>query len=302
MSSTKKSSGLHPRNIHTAGYDFKRLTKANEDLTPYLLETQTGNTSIDFADPNAVFELNKSLLKSYYNIENWSILKGSLCPAIPGRADYMHYLADLLATDHDGEIPKGEKVHILDVGTGSSAIYPLLGQRIYGWSFVGTDIDENALNHARNLIKTNKAFKKQIQFQLQENPKHIFESILQKDDRFDAVVCNPPFFKSREENWQKTTRKFNNLHKNPEKIPVQNFAGHANELWCEGGEKQFVRNMIYESMKYKTQLGWVTSLISDKNNLKPLIAVLEYNKAAKIEIIQTAQGNKIGRILAWKWA
>lgn len=301
MSSTKKSNSLHPRNLHTAGYDFKRLTDANKDLAAYLVETPTGNTSIDFANPLAVFELNKSLLKVYYNIDNWSILKGSLCPAIPGRADYMHYLADLLASDNNGEIPKGEQVKILDIGSGSSAIYPILGQRLYGWSFVGTDIDENAVNHARNIVKSNAALKKQIVFQLQDNSQHVFESIIQKDDHFDAVVCNPPFFKSREENWERTTRKFHNLTKNPEKIPVQNFAGHPNELWCEGGEKQFVRNMIYESMKFKKQLGWITSLISDKDNLKPLVAVLEYNKASKVEIIKTAQGNKVGRILAWKW-
>jgi len=33
----------------------------------------------------------------------------------------------------------------LDIGTGASAIYPLLGARVYGWSFLGTDIDEYVL-------------------------------------------------------------------------------------------------------------------------------------------------------------
>jgi len=92
-----------------------------------------------------------------------------------------------------------------------------------------------------------------------------------------------------------------NLIKKTDKLPVQNFGGHPNELWCEGGERQFVRTMIYESMPFKDRLGWITTLISDKENLKPLIAVLEYNKASKVEVITMRQGHKVVRILAWKW-
>lgn len=301
MDSKKKKNVLHPRNIHQSGYDFSKLEEANPALKDYIIQTPVGTISIDFANPKAVIELNKALLKAYYNIQNWSILKHSLCPPIPGRADYIHYVADLLAADNNGVIPTGPKINVLDIGTGSSLIYPILGERIYGWSFLGTDIDVTVLNHARSLVKKNSGLAKKIVFQLQEDKGHIFEGILQKDDYFDLVVCNPPFYKSREENWQKTSKKFHALHKNKAVLPVQNFGGHPNELWCEGGERKFVRDMINESMRFKTQLGWITSLVSNKENLKPLIAVLEYNKAAKIEIINIAQGQKAIRILAWKW-
>lgn len=34
----------------------------------------------------------------------------------------------------------------LDVGTGASCIYPLLGHRVYGWNFMGSDIDRWAVS------------------------------------------------------------------------------------------------------------------------------------------------------------
>lgn len=301
MDSKKKKNIFHPRNIHHAGYDFSRLEVANPALKDHIIQTAFDKISIDFANPKAVVELNRALLKAYYNVQNWSILKHSLCPPIPGRADYIHYVADLLAADNSGTIPIGPQINVLDIGTGSSLIYPILGERIYGWSFLATDIDITVLNHGKSLIKTNSGLSKKITLQLQENKTHIFEGILRKDDYFDLVVCNPPFYKSREENWQKTSKKFHNLHKNKGILPIQNFGGYPNELWCEGGERKFVRDMINESMHFKKQLGWITSLISNKENLKPLIAVLEYNKASKIEIINTTQGQKAIRILAWKW-
>jgi len=301
MNAKKTKHAMHPRNTHQTGYDFPTLTKAHPALQAYVIETAFGSTSIDFANPEAVVALNTALLKAYYNIQNWSILKNSLCPPIPGRADYIHYAADLLAAEHDGTIPTGAKVNVLDIGTGSSLIYPILGERMYGWSFLATDIDRNALNHAGALIKNNSGLSKKITLQLQDNREHIFGGIIQQGDHFDLVVCNPPFFQSREDNWQKTSKKFNNLHKGKEELPVRNFGGHPNELWCEGGERKFVRTMINESMQYKKQLGWVTSLISNKENLKPLIATLEYNKASKVEVIDMAQGQKAIRILAWKW-
>jgi len=215
--------------------------------------------------------------------------------------DYIHYLADLLASENGEEIPKGKSVKILDIGTGASAIYPILGAQEYGWTFVGTDIDESALHYARQNVTKNPWLKKQIEFRTQSNKSNMFEGVLTANDNFNAVICNPPFYKSREDNWKSTTKKFGNLNKNKETLPQQNFGGHPNELWYEGGERAFIRNMIYESMKYKAQLGWCTSLVADKENLKPLIAVLEYNKAQKVIVIPMAQGNKISRILAWKF-
>lgn len=294
------SSSLHIRNKHKDGYNLKKLANSNPKLKEYIFINDWQKETIDFANPEAVFELNKGILFSDYKIKHWELNKNSLCPAIPGRVDYIHHIADLIS-EGAAKTKTGSKVKILDIGTGSSLIYPILGAQEYEWDFIATEIDKNSIYHAEMNINKNAWLKKKIQLRFQDNSEHILKGILFKEDKFDAIICNPPFFKSREDNWKSSTKKFQNLSKNKETPTVQNFAGHPNELWCPGGEKAFITKLIYESKEFKNQLNWITSLVSSKESLKPLVAVLEYHKAAEIKIIEMKHGQKATRILAWKW-
>ena len=85
---------------------------------------------------------------------NWEIPKGYLCPPIPGRADYIHHISDLLASSNNGIIPK-DKVRGLDVGVGANCIYPIIGSSIYDWNFVGSDIEIESINSVENIINSN---------------------------------------------------------------------------------------------------------------------------------------------------
>lgn len=303
MSKNKKSSNskLHPRNKHQNGYDMQRLHAANPALLPYIHINDFGKETIDFADPKAVLELNRALLYADYNMKYWDIARNSLCPAVSGRVDYIHYIADLLSEGNNGIVPTGNQIKILDVGTGSSAIYPILGCHEYDWDFVGTEIDRNSINIAKGNLNKNAWLKKKVELRLQPDKERILTAVVGEQDRFDAVICNPPFFKSREENWKASTKKFANLQKNKNIPTVQNFGGLSNELWYPGGEKAFITQMIYDSRTLQKSFGWITSLVADKDHLKPLRAVLEYNKAKEIRIIETKQGHKTSRILAWRW-
>ncbi|MBI9098576.1 MAG: RlmF-related methyltransferase, partial [Spirochaetaceae bacterium] len=113
-------SKLHERNIHRDRYDLDALIKVLPELQEYTIKNPSGEKTIDFSDPKAVLSLNKALLKKYYNVENWMIPKGYLCPPIPGRADYIHYAADLLGEMNNGDVPRGKRVNVLDVGTGAN--------------------------------------------------------------------------------------------------------------------------------------------------------------------------------------
>ncbi len=294
-------SKLHPRNKHRNGYQMDKLCKSNPALLAFVFTNDFGTQSIDFANPKAIFELNKALLVNEYKIKNWQISPNSLCPGVPGRADYVHYLADILAKDNNGQIPTGEKVKVLDIGTGSSIVYPLIGAQEYLWDFIATEIDPKSIQCAEINVNKNIWLKKKIQLRFQDDKEQILQGIIFEKDRFDAVMCNPPFFKSREDNWKVSSKKFQNLHKAKETPTVQNFSGHPNELWYPGGEKAFISKLIYESMQLKEHLNWVTTLVSSKDHIKPLVAILEYHKAAAIEIIPMQQGQKVSRILAWKW-
>ncbi|WP_026955924.1 23S rRNA (adenine(1618)-N(6))-methyltransferase RlmF [Algoriphagus vanfongensis] len=293
-----EKSGLHPRNIHQDRYDLKKLQEVFPELSEFVFTNQYGNETVDFSDPKAVISLNKALLMAYYKIGFWEIPEGFLCPPIPGRADYIHYLADLLAQVNKDKIPGENKVQVLDIGTGANLIYPILGNAIYNWGFVGAEMNEPALENAQTIIEKNSGLDQKIILRQQTNPTQIFKGIIHADDFFDLTVCNPPFHESEAEAQKGTERKLKNLKLKKKEL---NFGGKAGELWCEGGEKQFLRNMIQESQLFKHQVFWFTSLVSKESNLKPLLQHLKKAGVAESKVIDMAQGNKKSRLLAWTY-
>jgi 23S rRNA (adenine1618-N6)-methyltransferase len=229
-SASPTGTALHPRNRHQGRYDFATLTAAVPALSAFLLKTPGGEASIDFGDSAAVRALNRALLKTQYGIAHWDLPDGYLCPPIPGRADYLHGLADLLAESNAGDIPKGAAIHALDIGTGANLIYPLLGHREYGWRFVGTDIDATALRAAGAIVAAN-GLRKAIELRHQAEPAHIFAGLLHDGETFDITLCNPPFHASAEDAARGSKRKWRNLGKtdaSPAGVRL-NFGGRSTE-------------------------------------------------------------------------
>jgi len=292
---------LHPRNKHNGRYDFDLLIQASPALAPYVKLNAYNDASIDFANPQAVKALNKALLIQHYNILDWDIPPQYLCPPIPGRADYLHYLADLLAETNHGKIPHGDTIRLLDIGVGANAIYPLIGNREYGWRFVGADIDATALANAQQILHANAGLTASIELRLQASPTSIFKGIIQPDDFFNLTLCNPPFHASLVEAQAGTQRKWQNLGVNTGKSKALklNFGGQAAELYCDGGEVAFVSRMIEESMQFKNQCTWFTTLISKTTNLPSVYSALKKVHALKVKTIDMAQGQKQSRIVAW---
>lgn len=285
---------LHPRNRHRGLYDFKQLIKSCPDLAKFVTTNNYGNESIDFANPIAVKTLNKALLKSFYNII-WDIPEHFLCPPIPNRADYIHSIADLLSDSNGGIVPQGKKISILDIGVGANCIYPLIGHREYGWSFIATDIDPHAISIANGIITQN-GLRESIEIRLQKSPSNIFEGILE-NCIFDVSMCNPPFHASQSEANAGTKRKWKNLHK---KTSLLNFGGQSNELWCPGGEVSFIKQIIKESVHVKCN--WFTSLVSKEESLPAIYSALDKIKASEVRTINLGQGQKKSRIVAWKFS
>lgn len=293
---------LHPRNRHQGRYDFPSLIKAHPELGKFTITNPYGKPSIDFANPEAVRVFNRALLKAQYGIQHWDIPADYLCPPIPGRADYIHVLADLLAEDCGGEIPRGVQVRALDIGVGANCIYPLLGHSDYRWRFVGSDIDAVALASARTIVQAN-GLGKVISLRQQANRKHILTGLLQDDERFDVTLCNPPFHASREEATRGSQRKWKNLGKQDpkRKLPVLNFGGQSNELWCEGGEFRFVTQLVEESVQYAGQVLWFTSLVSKASNLPGIEAALRKAGVKAQQVVAMGQGQKQSRMVAWSF-
>ncbi len=293
---------LHPRNRHQGRYDFEKLKASYPELSNFVAKNKYGDDSIDFANPEAVKALNRALLKDYYGIVQWDIPANYLCPAIPGRADYIHNIADLLASTRRGIIPKGEGVRGLDIGVGANCIYPIIGHFEYGWNFLGADVNPVSIASASAIIHANQGLGKAIELRLQKSEKNIFEGLIQSGEYFDFTLCNPPFHASLEEAQSGTRRKWKNLGKVSGKVhekQVVNFGGQGAELWCEGGELTFILNMIRESKVFSLQVGWFTTLVSKEETLPKIEAALKSIGAKDWKVISMAQGQKKSRVMAW---
>ncbi|MCY1266509.1 Ribosomal RNA large subunit methyltransferase F [compost metagenome] len=296
----KKPDLLHPRNRHQGRYDFPQLIKSSPELARFVILNPYGKESIDFANPEAVKVFNRALLRDFYGIAHWDIPAGYLCPPIPGRADYLHYLADLLAEGNQGSVPRGAAVRVLDIGVGANCIYPLIGQRDYGWKFLGADIDATALASARAIVQANR-LGDAIDLRRQPDPQQIFLGLLEDGECFALSMCNPPFHSSAEEARSGSRRKWKNLGKQDpaRKLPVLNFGGQSNELWCEGGEAAFLKRMATQSAQVPNRVLWFSSLVSKAGNLPGFQAALKKAGAREVRTVDMAQGQKQSRFVAW---
>jgi 23S rRNA (adenine1618-N6)-methyltransferase len=243
--------------------------------------------------------LNKSLLKQFYGISDWGIPEGYLCPPVPGRADYLHYVADLLAENNKEVIPTGKKIKLLDIGTGANCIYPVIGSSVYRWSFVGTDIDPIAIRNAKDIIAANKQLQGHILLRQQTNKHNIFKGIILQDEGFDVTICNPPFHASAQEAQLASINKWNKLDIGRQPKAELNFGGQKKELWYPGGEAVFIKLMIEQSILVAKQCLWFTTLVSKKHTLPGVERALKKEGAIDVRTINMSQGQKVSRIVAW---
>jgi len=260
-----------------------------------------GNVSVDFANPAAVKALNRALLLADYGLQAWDIPPGYLCPPVPGRADYVHYLADLLGAGDVDKIPRGPAVKVLDLGVGANCIYPIIGAHEYGWSFVGTDTDPVALRHAEGIVRGNRALAGRVALRRQRSVLAVLRGVIKPGERFAACLCNPPFHVSAAAAAAGTERKLRNLGGTREAAPVLNFGGTGSELWGPGGELGFVRRMVAESARQPEVCGWFTTLLSKAAHVSTVERALAEARATEVRVIAMAQGQKQSRIVAWRF-
>ena len=277
---------MHPKNPFKKDYNFQALKKAHPHLAKFAFTNVHGKETIKFENRDAVIALNTAILKQHYNI-NWSIPQGNLCPPIPGRLDYLL---------HAAELTQKKQLHLLDIGTGANLVYPILASQHFAWTCVASELENSSFKNAEQLIKSNPQLSK-IHLRKQKYKNKIFHTIIEEDDYFDLVVCNPPFYKNQYEAANKNKRKVKNLKLEAENS--LNFGGQGHELWYKGGEEGFIKKMVEESVTYKNQVVWFTSLVSNKDNLKNIKRSINKISPSDMKIVEMAQGNKKSRFIAW---
>lgn len=278
---------MHPKNPFNKDYNFNNLIAKHPPLKSFVFENEYGNQTIKFADSQAVKALNTALLKEHFGVNYWNIPENNLCPPIPGRLDYLLHVADLVSE---------KDIHLLDIGTGANLIYPILASTHFNWKCTASEVNTDSLSNAQEIIDKNEALKN-IELRHQQFKSNILEHIILPTDAFDVVVCNPPFFKNRTDAEKSNLRKFENLKLSEDN--TQNFGGLSNELWYKGGEEAFIKKMAEESVQFKDQVRWFTSIVSQKENLKNIKRAINKTKPTEVKIIEMEQGNKQSRFVAW---
>lgn len=289
---------LHPASPFNVPYDLTALCAVEPALQAYVYTTKRGEQSVRFEQPEAVRLLNQALLRHHFALRWYEVPATSLCPAVPGRLDYLLYVQEFLANLH-GKKPKAKQFRLLDIGCGANLIYSVLAAQVCRWQVVASDISAESLKHAQRIVDENQ-LQSRIELRLQTQPKAIFSGLINAKEQFDLTVCNPPFHGSAAEAAQATARKQQNLGMT-EQSNVLNFAGQAHELWCEGGEAEFLRRMIDESTLVANQVAWFSSLVSKEKTLPALQRHLTHLGCVAQQVIEMEQGNKLTRILVWSW-
>ncbi|EPS43464.1 hypothetical protein H072_2531 [Dactylellina haptotyla CBS 200.50] len=277
---------MHPRNIYQDTISFAKLAKDYPDFAKCL----KGRNSIDFHDPEAVRQLAKALLKRDFNLDV-DLPEDRLCPAIPNRLNYILWLNDLI-TDTHGYMttPESNKVVGVDIGTGASAIYPLLGcSHFPHWQFITTDIDSTSLSNATRNIQQNSLDGRVTIVDVSASPTIFPPEVTENSLTIDFAMCNPPFYTSI--NDMLSSAKLKSVP------PLSACTGSTTEMVTEGGEVSFVGRMVDESLKLREKIRWYTSMLGKLGSVEKIVDKLKQNGVSNYVVGEFVQG--VGKTKRW---
>ncbi|KAI1403619.1 hypothetical protein F4819DRAFT_484475 [Hypoxylon fuscum] len=244
---------------------------------------------LNFSDASSVMQLTKTVLKLDFGL-HVDLPMDRLCPPVPNRHNYILWLKDLLDSSSPSYLDSYEptpQVTGLDIGTGASTIYPLLGciQRP-SWSFIATDVDAKSLAYARRNVELNN-----LQSQIRVVDRTITDYLIPLDElgleAIDFVMTNPPFYTSEIE--------MADLARQKSRPPNSACTGAPIEMVCAGGEIGFVRRIIDESLTLRERVRWYTSMLGKQSSLELLIGVLKDHGVTNYAVTAFVQGNKTRR-------
>ncbi|KAK4284838.1 hypothetical protein QN277_001618 [Acacia crassicarpa] len=334
----EERSTIHPRNKYSENPpDFSQLASLYPSFQPYVFYSPDGRPNIDWTDFNATRELTRVLLLHDHSL-NWWIPDGQLCPTVPNRSNYIHWVEDLLSSDIiPHTISTRDKVRGFDIGTGANCIYPLLGASLLGWSFVGSDVTDVAIEWARKNVHSNPHISDLIEIRKVESNENAVsvegfqygesvcdESKIDLGGNFGAEVppepSLPPDLRSNfNKNYYgppillgvvRDDEKFDFCMCNPpffESLeeaglnPKTACGGSREEMVCPGGERAFITRIIEDSAALGHSFRWYTSMVGRKSNLKFLISKLWANAVTIVKTTEFVQGKTCRWGIAWSF-
>lgn len=282
----------HPgRQGEVGGREGGRVSELRACLRPDPDVTPACAFSLNFKDPEAVRALTCTLLKEDFGL-TIDIPLERLIPTVPLRLNYIHWVEDLIGhQDADKRVLRRG----IDIGTGASCIYPLLGSTLNGWYFLATEVDDMCFNYAKKNVEQNnlsdliKVVKVPQKTLLMDALKEESEII------YDFCMCNPPFFANQLEAKGVNSR-------NPRRPPPSSVnTGGITEIMAEGGELEFVKRIIHDSLQLKKRLRWYSCMLGKKCSLAPLKEELKIQGVPKVTHTEFCQGRTMRWALAWSF-
>ncbi|WVW82082.1 hypothetical protein I302_104087 [Kwoniella bestiolae CBS 10118] len=273
--------------------DFARLASRFPDFAQYVTISEEGYASIDFQNPAALRSLTRCLLKEDWDLDV-GLREDRLCPTLTNRLDYLLHVLDL--EPYLAASPSSRPLRVLDIGTGATAIYPILLHRLRpDAQITATELDELSYNHSLSVLSQNSIPSSSINAVHAPSAEPILFPILDNErEEWDLTICNPPFFGSEEEMKEGQEGKELGAHAAP--------TAANNELITPGGEIAFVGKMIKESLKIGERCRWYTSLIGKYSSLTPLIELLREHKIDNYLLKSIKQSKTTRWILGWSYS
>ncbi|XP_004706928.1 RNA N6-adenosine-methyltransferase METTL16 [Echinops telfairi] len=286
------SKSMHARNRYKdKPPDFAYLASKYPDFKQHVQINLNGRVSLNFKDPEAVRALTCTLLREDFGL-SIDIPLERLIPTVPLRLNYIHWVEDLIGhQDSD----KSALRRGIDIGTGASCIYPLLGATLNGWYFLATEVDDMCFNYAKKNVEQNnlsdliKVVKVPQKTLLMDALKEECEII------YDFCMCNPPFFANQLEAKGVNSR---NARRPP---PSSVNTGGITEIMAEGGELEFIKRIIHDSLQLKKRLRWYSCMLGKKCSLAPLKEELRIQGVPKVTYTEFCQGRTMRWALAWSF-
>jgi 23S rRNA (adenine1618-N6)-methyltransferase len=179
-------------------------------------------------------------------------------------------------------------------GVGASCIYPLLGCSMrQQWQFHGTEIDETNITWARKNVTLN-----DMASRIQVHPNTATGNILQLDamgiECADFTMCNPPFYKSKEDMQRSLTK---------DTPPSAVCTGADVEMITEGGDAGFAVRIVEESKGFGERVQWYTCMLGKLSSLAVVVEKLRELSCQNWAIGCLVPGNKTRRwVVGWSWS
>ncbi|XP_043495887.1 RNA N6-adenosine-methyltransferase mettl16 isoform X2 [Polistes fuscatus] len=176
----------------------------------------------------------------------------------------------------------------IDIGTGAVCIYPLLLAKMYGYSMLGTEINETSIESAIENVKNN-TLENLIKV-IKVDEENIFKEVINENEHFHFTMCNPPFFETQ-----------GNLEKAKRHPPRNAPTGSDEELSVEGGELLFITRMIEESIQIGDKIKIYTTMIGKRKNSLYFPKFLRRNGIKNFTWTEFCQGHTKRWGLAWSF-